>query len=476
MVQSPFISYSQNGEDILLWRALKDVQCGFYIDVGAQDPVVDSVTKAFYERGWHGINIEPVMHWHKRLVQDRPHDINLPLAVSHQPGAIQLFEVEGTGLSTVDPEFAHRHETEGYTIQERIVECATLNQICADNAVRTVHFLKIDCEGAEKSALEGISLSEVRPWIVLVEATEPNSTTPTWHDWEHLLTERGYQFAFFDGLNRFYLAEEHMDLASAFESPVNVFDTIGGVRRIAEVNAQELVGRLHGEVDELRAARDAALTERDAVTAARDAALAERDAVMADRDALIASRHAVALERDRLITERDALTVERDALTAERDDLRVRHTALQHENAERKREVGRLQANLAELLSSHSWRVTAPLRACSRTARRMYRGLRRAVYLAMRPLARLARPLLRRLAHWTSARKLVVGVFGRRSRLVNTARLFLIGAPAPEVERDPPPEPVSEENSLSARGRDVLSVLEAMRTKEKGESERARRT
>ena len=39
-----FISYAQNFEDVMLWRALKHVEKGFYVDVGAQDPVVDSVS------------------------------------------------------------------------------------------------------------------------------------------------------------------------------------------------------------------------------------------------------------------------------------------------------------------------------------------------------------------------------------------------------------------------------------------------
>ncbi len=36
-----FISHAQNFEDVILWRALKHVQNGFYIDVGAQDPVIE---------------------------------------------------------------------------------------------------------------------------------------------------------------------------------------------------------------------------------------------------------------------------------------------------------------------------------------------------------------------------------------------------------------------------------------------------
>ena len=42
-----FVSYAQNMEDVMLWRALKDVDQGFYVDVGANDPNVHSVTKAF---------------------------------------------------------------------------------------------------------------------------------------------------------------------------------------------------------------------------------------------------------------------------------------------------------------------------------------------------------------------------------------------------------------------------------------------
>ena len=44
-----FVSYAQNFEDVLLWRALRDIEHGFYVDVGAQDPVTDSVSLSFYE-------------------------------------------------------------------------------------------------------------------------------------------------------------------------------------------------------------------------------------------------------------------------------------------------------------------------------------------------------------------------------------------------------------------------------------------
>ena len=55
-----FVSYAQNFEDVLLWRALGHIKNGVYIDVGANSHVEQSVTKVFYDAGWSGINIEPL--------------------------------------------------------------------------------------------------------------------------------------------------------------------------------------------------------------------------------------------------------------------------------------------------------------------------------------------------------------------------------------------------------------------------------
>jgi len=59
---APFPSYAQYNEDIILLALLYDVEKGFYVDVGANYPVIDSVTKLFYQHGWRGINIEPYLN------------------------------------------------------------------------------------------------------------------------------------------------------------------------------------------------------------------------------------------------------------------------------------------------------------------------------------------------------------------------------------------------------------------------------
>ena len=222
----PFVSYAQNFEDVMLWRALKHVEHGFYIDVGACDPDRDSVTRAFYDRGWRGINVEPHDAYHRRLLAARPRDLNLRVAVGDRAGDVTMHFVADTGLSTTDASEAMERVRQGYRVVDEIVSQETLAAICARRvpADQPVHFLKIDVEGAERDVILGGDWGACRPWIVVVEATRPNTQEPSHGDWEDVLTNAGYGYAYGDGLNRFYVAAERTELRPAFAHPPNVFD------------------------------------------------------------------------------------------------------------------------------------------------------------------------------------------------------------------------------------------------------------
>src|ERR1700759_3921907 len=104
MTADLFISYAQTMEDVMLWRALRDVGPGFYIDVGAADPDHLSVTRAFYDRGWHGINVEPLPEHVSSLKRERQRDITIQAAVAERPGTATFYRVEKNdeaGLSTL---------------------------------------------------------------------------------------------------------------------------------------------------------------------------------------------------------------------------------------------------------------------------------------------------------------------------------------------------------------------------------------
>ena len=219
-----FISYAQNYEDVILWRALRDVGKGFYVDVGAHDPVVYSVTKAFYDRGWRGINIEPVQKYYQLLAKDRPEDLNLPIAVGDRKETKRFFEIPDSGLSTFSPETALRHTIKGWRVVEREVQVIPLSEVLRNHGTSAIHFMKIDVEGAEATVLRGLDLKIHRPWILVVEATRPMTDGLCFEEWEPMLLESEYCFVYFDGLNRFYVADEHRDLSERFNAPPNVFD------------------------------------------------------------------------------------------------------------------------------------------------------------------------------------------------------------------------------------------------------------
>ncbi len=351
-----FISYAQNFEDVLLWRALGQVGTGFYIDAGAAHPDVDSVTRAFYDRGWSGINVEPVPEAARRLRAARPRDTTVQAALGSVPGRTVLHHVEGTGLSTTSAAFAERHREAGLCIEDLEVAVETLAAICERHAPPSIHFLKVDVEGSERDVLAGADFARFRPWIVLVEATEPNTQDEDFAAWEGILLAAGYHFVWFDGLNRFYVADERAAaLAPHFRTPPNVFDDFlrvadtEGVRRVNQAEAQ--AAGLQGRVAEIEAR--ARLAEERAERAALRLGL--EAALTADAEARNA---ALQREIDRMHRE---VAWRHDKI--ERLDERLRaNEALARRAAALEQEVASARLLLGATHASTSWRVTAPLR------------------------------------------------------------------------------------------------------------------
>lgn len=219
------ISYAQNGEDVLLDRAFPRGVPGTYIDVGAFDPVVNSVTKHFYDLGWRGINLEPASGPFQRLQAGRDRDINLNVGLSNAPGTLTLYEsAPEAGWSTFDPAQAEWHRAEGLELLERAVPVRTLRDVCEEFVDGTIDFISIDVEGHEAEVLEGGDWDQWRPRVVVVEATKPGTSIPSYEAWEPIILKAHYVFATFDGLNRYYVRSEDADLASAFDAPANVLD------------------------------------------------------------------------------------------------------------------------------------------------------------------------------------------------------------------------------------------------------------
>lgn len=344
MTDGPFVSYAQNGEDVVLHRALADIENGRYVDVGANDPVLDSVTQAFYQAGWRGITVEPVPSYAERQRIQRPEDrLVEALAGSTTGPAVPFFQVPDTGLSTTDPAIAEQHRQDGRQIHEVQVTTRSLNDILTEAgwAGSDIHFLSIDVEGAEGEVLAGLDLHQWRPWIILAEATRPQTDEPTFQSWEPVLLAAHYRFALFDGLSRFYVATEHWeDLHAALQAPANPLDRYVHYRAAEQqielqertTDHQVALARLADVSSSLATAQ-----ERHARLAAQ-AALREEAAL---RTALAWRTRAVGVWADSAGSGPTADSEELDFLRRQTHELTRELTAIRH---------------------TLSWRVTRPLR------------------------------------------------------------------------------------------------------------------
>jgi len=219
------VSYAQNLEDVILDRVFRGQATGFYVDVGASDPVEHSVTKHFYDRGWRGINIEPGEVFAK-LHKARPRDRNFNVAASDHLGPVTWYEFpQAPGSGRIDdapPELYLAQKNEGRYCRQ--VAARPLRDILAECQPPNIDFLSVDVEGHERQVLAGNDWQRFRPRVAVVEATLPNSQAPSHQAWEPILLQADYLFAYFDGLNRYYVRREDVALLDRFSAPPNIFD------------------------------------------------------------------------------------------------------------------------------------------------------------------------------------------------------------------------------------------------------------
>ncbi len=390
-----FISYAQNFEDVLLWRVLRDVPAGFYIDVGANDPELHSVTKAFYDRGWSGINVEPMPSYRATFAEQRPRDINLSVAAGAASGSITLFDVpDVNGWASTDQQVAEAHRAHGHAVVEHQVPLLTLAEICRAHVHGPVHFLKIDVEGFEGDVLRGMDFSLCRPWIVVVEAIMPNSRDSNHEQWEALLTGHDYHYVWFDGLNRYYVAAEHAELGQRLPLQPNVFDDFiphhldkawrRGEQLEQQVEHSWALAQQHGARLEEASARNQQI-EQD---------LQHSQQQLQRNQQQLLQRQSQVLQLQAELRQAES--------QVEQLDTRLHQSAAWG---------GEMEQRLLAVYASTSWRITAPLRFIMR------RGPNSLLNLAKRAM----RAALRRAARWLTARQLL-----RRALLPLIARSPLL--------------------------------------------------
>lgn len=221
------LSYAQNLEDHHLAQVFAGQEKGVYIDVGAGHPVADNVTFRFYLQGWRGLVVEPQQRLAALYAHIRPRDTAVCGLVGATVGEADFFEVERLhGFSTTLEEHAREAAAFGAGFRTMRRPMTTLAALCEAHGIEAIDVLKVDVEGAEKAVLQGADFERWRPRVIVVEAIRPGTMAQAWAAWEPLLTGRRYGFAFEDGLNRFYVADEEAGLIERFPTEKAAWDAV----------------------------------------------------------------------------------------------------------------------------------------------------------------------------------------------------------------------------------------------------------
>jgi FkbM family methyltransferase len=203
------LSYAQNMEDAVLASIFAGQAEGFYIDIGGGHAVADNVTFNAYLSGWRGVVVEPQEALARLYARVRPRDVVISALAGQAAGEMELFEADRFhGLSTASASHAAAAEAAGVAGRRVRKSVTTLAALCESHAPAVIDVLKIDVEGHEADVIAGGDWKRFRPRVVLAEAIEPLRMTDAAYRFEPLLLAAGYRFAFFDNLNRWYVAEE----------------------------------------------------------------------------------------------------------------------------------------------------------------------------------------------------------------------------------------------------------------------------
>jgi FkbM family methyltransferase len=166
------LSYSQEGEDLILQRIFATRASGFFVDVGAHHPQRFSNTYNLYRRGWRGINIDAMPGSMAEFRRLRPRDINLEAGIAREPGMLRFFMFNDAALNTFDAELAASRNHGQYRITgEAEVKTETLAQVLAAHLPKgtQIDLLSVDVEGLDLPVLESNDWSRFRPECICVE-------------------------------------------------------------------------------------------------------------------------------------------------------------------------------------------------------------------------------------------------------------------------------------------------------------------
>ncbi len=185
-------------EQRLIRLFFSDAASGYYVEVGANEPKLTSMTWHLEEVGWTGVLVEPIPELFEALCRERPRSrvFQAACAAPEACGVADFVVTPDLSQSTLkcdaiaDPSRVARIER---------VQVRTLDDILREVGDPRLDFVSIDVEGAQLDVLRGFALTQHRPRLLLIEDHLTDFQT------HRYLARRGYRLCKRTGLNNWYI-------------------------------------------------------------------------------------------------------------------------------------------------------------------------------------------------------------------------------------------------------------------------------
>jgi FkbM family methyltransferase len=169
------LSYSVEGEDRILARMFEGKRNGFYVDIGACDPLYFSQTRLLYEAfNWRGVNVDATPGSMNSFNQSRPDDTNIEMGVGSGAQNALYYMFEQPALNSFNITVSEGRIESGSRLLNKI-EVMVRPLSCVMHAHvpygTEIDLLNIDVEGSELNVLKSNDWSYHRPKVVAVECS-----------------------------------------------------------------------------------------------------------------------------------------------------------------------------------------------------------------------------------------------------------------------------------------------------------------
>lgn len=160
--------YSQSGEQAVILAHCGEP--GVFLDIGANDGVTFSNTRALVDLGWSGVYVEPGTAALAKFRQNLPDARAYQVAVSDADGTASFHESDEASrhmLSSLVDEQKKKWSYFGFATFE--VETVTVETLLKRTGLTRIDFLSIDAEGSDLVIFRQFDLSALGVRLVCVE-------------------------------------------------------------------------------------------------------------------------------------------------------------------------------------------------------------------------------------------------------------------------------------------------------------------